>query len=52
MGWTLGDVWGLDADIYHALIAWINDQSREHDPDDIDMDAFIAAKKAADGHGE
>lgn len=51
MGWTLEQVWGLDADVYHALIKWINDQGRETDPDDIDMDAFIDAKRAAESNG-
>lgn len=50
-GWTLEYVSSLDSEAYATLVHWINDTSRGDDPDDLDMDAFIAAKKAADAHG-
>lgn len=50
-GWTLEQVANLDSDVYSTLVQWINDTSHGNEPDDIDMDAFIAAKKATDAHG-
>ena len=50
-GWTLEQIATLDVETYNVLVDWINDTARGNEPDDIDMDAFIAAKKAADSHG-
>lgn len=51
-GWTPDQVQDLDTDVYAALVEWINAQASQadSDKDSIDMDAWIAAKKAADAY--
>jgi hypothetical protein len=44
MHWSLGQLRDLDLDEYSELIAWAQDKGK--DPDSMDMDAVIDAKKA------
>ncbi len=49
MGWTLAQVRDMDAEDYEELVAWSVKRS-ETDPDSMDMDQVIEAKKRkADG---
>lgn len=44
MHWSLEQVRELDIDDYAELLEWAQDKSK--DPDSMDMDEVIAAKKA------
>lgn len=50
MGWTLDQVRDMDADDYEDLVAWIKDRNekRDRDPESMDMDQVIEAKRVKD----
>lgn len=46
MHWTLGELRDMAADEYDALIAWAQDKNK--DPDSIDADEIVKAKRQKD----
>jgi hypothetical protein len=45
MHWRLEDIDRLDADVYDALVEWINAQARDDGEGAVDMDAVLDAKR-------
>ena len=44
MHWTLEELREIDSDEYSELLAWAQDKGK--DPDSMDADEIVAAKKA------
>lgn len=51
MHWSLGQLRDLDVDEYAELIEWAQARNQK-DPDSMDMDAVIDAKKAKEATDE
>jgi hypothetical protein len=46
MHWSLAELREMDADEYHELVEWAKENGKKDDPDSMDIDAVIDAKKA------